>query len=115
MAKDETKTGVEEAMGLEPVDKAFFKAILGTMVDNAFEDMTDEQVLRMTLLTAKHFAKMHRLTFSYNMPCQECGGSGEVSAMEEVHAGEPQTMADVGSAPCPACRPPRDEDDSRDE
>lgn len=31
--------------------------------------------------------------------CEYCGGTGEVSAMAPVYAGEPH-MADVGSSPC---------------
>lgn len=34
--------------------------------------------------------------------CNTCGGTGEVSQMEAVYAGEPH-MADVGTAPCPDC------------
>lgn len=45
--------------------------------------------------------------------CETCGGSGEVSTMEEVHHGEPQTMADVGSRRCPDCQS-NDEDDDGD-
>lgn len=41
--------------------------------------------------------------------CAECGGTGEVTTMEAVYAGEPH-MAPIGNAPCPACRPSRDDD-----
>lgn len=49
-----------------------------------------------------------------NKPCETCGGLGEVTTMEEVHAGEPQTMAPVGSRRCPDCQSNDDEyDDDR--
>lgn len=41
--------------------------------------------------------------------CEFCGGSGEVSTMEMVEAGNPGTMADVGSRPCPHCQNNEDE------
>jgi len=41
--------------------------------------------------------------------CETCGGTGEVSVMERVYAGEPH-MADVGTARCPDCNLP-DEDE----
>jgi hypothetical protein len=40
--------------------------------------------------------------------CAECGGSGEVSTMEAVYAGEPH-MAPIGSAICRNCYPPEDD------
>lgn len=46
-------------------------------------------------------------------PCQTCDGTGEVSKMGPVYAGEPH-MADVDTEPCPDCRPPREPED-RDE
>ena len=45
----------------------------------------------------------------HNDPCGMCGGSGEVSTMEAVYPGEAH-MADVGTAPCPECRPAKDDD-----
>ncbi len=41
--------------------------------------------------------------------CETCGGTGEVSVMEHVYAGEPH-MADIGTARCPDCNLP-DEDE----
>lgn len=46
--------------------------------------------------------------------CERCGGTGEVSVMEPVYAGEPH-MADIGTAPCPECRSDSADDDNRDE
>ena len=46
--------------------------------------------------------------------CPTCGGTGEVSAMEQVYPGEPH-MADIGTQPCPDCRSPKDEDDYDDQ
>lgn len=40
--------------------------------------------------------------------CDICGGSGEVSCLEEVEYGNPQTMADVGSRKC-LCQMDEDE------
>lgn len=34
--------------------------------------------------------------------CQRCGGTGEVSKMEQVYPGEPH-MADIGTETCPDC------------
>ena len=45
-----------------------------------------------------------------NAPCSTCRGTGEVSTMEEVEQGNPQTMADVGSRRCPDCQSNEDED-----
>lgn len=37
-------------------------------------------------------------------PCATCGGSGEVSSMENVYPGEPH-QANVGTSNCPDCTP----------
>lgn len=42
--------------------------------------------------------------------CETCGNTGEVRTMEAVYPGEPH-MADVGTGPCPDCRPGGDDDD----
>ena len=47
--------------------------------------------------------------------CAECWGEGEVTTMEEAHPGEPQTLAPIGTAPCPMCRPQHEEDDMDDD
>jgi len=47
--------------------------------------------------------------------CETCGGLKEVSTMETVHAGEPQTMAMVGMIPCPECQAPQEENDRLEE
>lgn len=41
--------------------------------------------------------------------CETCGGTGEVSQIEQVYPNEPHT-ADVGTAPCPDCNPPKEEE-----
>ncbi len=46
--------------------------------------------------------------------CSDCGGTGEVSVMEPVYPGEPH-MADIGRAPCPTCKPPRDDEPEPEE
>jgi DnaJ-class molecular chaperone len=47
--------------------------------------------------------------------CETCGGTGEVSCMESVYAGEPY-MASVGIERCPDCNmPDYDDIDMTDE
>lgn len=43
-------------------------------------------------------------------PCETCGGTGEVSTMENAHSGEPQTAAPIGSERCPDCNAPSNDD-----
>lgn len=45
--------------------------------------------------------------------CPTCGGTGEVTTMETVYAGEPHT-APVGTGRCPDCNMP-DEDEYDDQ
>lgn len=37
--------------------------------------------------------------------CSTCGGTGEITTMETVYAGEPHT-APIGTARCPDCNAP---------
>lgn len=48
-----------------------------------------------------------------DLECDECGGTGDVSTMEQVYAGEPH-MADIGTAPCPKCKG-RNEEEADDQ
>lgn len=41
--------------------------------------------------------------------CDECGGTGEVTTMEQVYANEPH-MAPIGTRPCPKCRSKKEEE-----
>lgn len=52
-------------------------------------------------------------TATKNKVCETCGGYGEVRTMEYVWAGEPH-MADIGSAPCPECSPPKGREEDRE-
>lgn len=96
------------------MEKDLFKKILGEMISLDYEDMSPEEVMRTAIGALNSFAKQNSITWHSDLPCQECGGTGEVSTMERVYNNEPH-MADVGTAPCPACRPPRDEDDTDDQ
>lgn len=45
----------------------------------------------------------HNCDVTIDKVCDECGGDGTISVMEQVYPGEPH-MADVGSRPCPSCQ-----------
>lgn len=45
--------------------------------------------------------------------CAECYGTGEVTTMEYVYAGEPH-QAPIGTAPCPVCQV-KDDDEYDDQ
>lgn len=46
---------------------------------------------------------VERFFEAYPPLCRTCGGTGEVSKMEQVYAGEPH-MADIGTESCPDCK-----------
>ena len=60
------------------------------------------------MLTAIEMAT-NKLFEAYPPVCRTCKGTKEVSAMEQVYAGEPH-MADVGTRACPDCCPPKEEE-----
>lgn len=39
-----------------------------------------------------------------NLPCERCGGTGEVDTVEAVNPGEPEVVAPVGTGKCPECQ-----------
>jgi len=86
-----------------------FKVILGELIDLKYENMSDQQILRTGIGALNSFAKQYSISWHSELPCQTCGGTGKVSVPEQVYAGEPH-MADVGTANCPECRPPKEEE-----
>lgn len=84
------------------MEKELFKAILGEMIDLKYEDMEPIEILKITMGAVASFTKQNSIAFNYDIPCQTCGGMGEVSSMERVYPNEPHE-APIGSAPCPDC------------
>lgn len=72
------------------------------MIDLKYEDMEPIEILKIAMGAVKSFTEQNNIVFTYDIPCQTCGGMGEVACMERVYPNEPH-MADVGSEPCPEC------------
>jgi hypothetical protein len=96
------------------MEKELFKKILGELIDLKYENMEPLEILEIAMGAVSSFAKQNSLAFNFDIPCQRCGGMGEIPAMGRVYPNEPH-MADVDSEPCPSCRPARDENDNDDQ
>ena len=93
------------------MEKELFKKILGEMIDLKYEDIEPIEILTITMGAVRSFTKQNNLVFHYDIPCQNCGGSGEVSTDERDKDGNWERG--TGTEPCPECRSARDIDDDQ--
>ncbi len=84
-----------------------FQIIKKQMQDDKLKINSCKKCQWTTTISSLEYCPKCGTPFDFEMEkderCQTCGGTGEVSKMEQVYPNEPH-MADIGFGPCPDCR-----------